>query len=319
MYGQNYGYRTSLSPLMISHMKNKFLHIINKYKFKKNSNILDIASNDGTFLNFFTKTCKDLELYGCDPSSQKFKKYYHKSVNLIVDYFPSKKLKDEVKLKNNKKFSLITSFAMFYDIQNPNKFCKEIFQSLDKDGVWILELSYLPLLMKKLNYDQICHEHIAYYSLTTFKKIAEKNKLKILDCSFNEINGGSIHIECSKKNSIFKANFSKINKIIYNESKITHKDYHNFNVRIENVKKNLVEFIKISRKANKKILGYGASTKGNIVLNHCEIDNKILEYIGDANREKHGRYTPGSNIKIISKTELRKKKTRLLSSSYMVF
>ena len=131
---------------------------------------------------------------------------------------------------------------------------------LSKDGKWILELSYFPLLLKNLTYDQICHEHVTYYTLSVFKKIAEKNDLKIIDFSFNIINGGSIEIICAPKSSKIKP----------------------------------------------KIIGYGAATKGNIVLNHCELDAKKIPLICDENEEKFGRYTPGSNIKIIPKKHMRK-------------
>ena len=162
-------------------------------------------------------------------------------------------------------------------------------------------------VLKKLNYDQICHEHIAYYSLTSFKNIADKNNLKILDFSFNEINGGSIHIECAKKSSKLKANTEKIHKLLEAEKLITNKDYHFFNIRINNVKKTLVEFLTILKKSKKRVIGYGASTKGNVVLNHCGINEKLLPFIADANPFKYNRYTPGTNIKIISKRECVKK------------
>ena len=199
---------------------------------------------------------------------------------------------------------------MFYDIENPNKFCSEIFNLLNENGKWILELSYFPLLLKNLTYDQICHEHITYYTLSTFEKIANQNNLKILDFSFNEINGGSIEIICSKKNSKLKSNKDKILKLKNNENLINFDSYKKFNDRIENTKNVLKLFLNnINRK---DVIGYGASTKGNIVLNHCELTYKNLNYICDANPYKYGRYTPGSNIKIISKKEMRKKNPKYL-------
>ena len=306
MYGETYGYRTSLSPLMVKHMKDKYKII--KKNFKKNSMILDIGSNDGTFLNFFAKD-NYKNLYGIDPSSSKFKKYYNKKINLVSDYFSQKIINDNFELKN-KKFDLISSFAMFYDIENPNKFCSEIFNLLNENGKWILELSYFPLLLKNLTYDQICHEHITYYTLSTFEKIANQNNLKILDFSFNEINGGSIEIICSKKNSKLKSNKDKILKLKNNENLINFDSYKKFNDRIENTKNVLKLFLNnINRK---DVIGYGASTKGNIVLNHCELTYKNLNYICDANPYKYDRYTPGSNIKIISKKEMRKKNPKYL-------
>ena len=304
MYGLNYGYRTSLSPLMIDHMKKKFLRNKNDL-IKKKCNILDIGCNDGTFLNFFKKF-KNVNLYGIDPSAEKFKQYHSKKINLIVDYFERNKIQKRFK---NINFELITSFAMFYDIEDPNSFCNDINKLLTKNGKWILELSYFPLLLQNLTYDQICHEHVTYYTLTTFENIIKKNGLKILDFSLNSINGGSIEIICSKKNAKHSPNIKKINLQKNFEKKINQESYHNFNRRVSNVKKTLNLFLE---KNKGKVIGYGASTKGNIVLNHCGIDDKKLKYICDANPYKFNRFTPGSNIKIISKQKMRSLKPKFL-------
>lgn len=303
MYGLTYGYRTSLSPLMINHIKDKYNYIIKKKFLKKNSAILDIGSNDGTFLNFFSK--KNYQLYGIDPSASKFEKYYKKNINLIVNYFTKENLN-----LSNLKFDLITSFAMFYDIENPNKFCSDICSLLNNNGIWMLELSYFPLLLKNLTYDQICHEHICYYTLNSFNNIIKKHNLKIIDFSFNEINGGSIEIICAKKKSIHLSKSEKISKQLLYEEKINSSSFKKFNDRISNTKKTLNFFLS---KINKKnIIAYGASTKGNIVLNHCGINNKKIEYICDANPYKFNKFTPGSNLKIISKKEMRKKNPKYL-------
>ena len=304
MYGLNYGYRTSLSPLMINHMKKKYLSL-KKDLSKKDCNILDIGCNDGTFLNFF-QSFKNLNLYGIDPSAEKFKKYHSKKINLIVDYFKKEKIE---KKYNNINFELITSFAMFYDIEDPNSFCKDINNLLSKNGKWVLELSYFPSLLKNLTYDQICHEHVTYYTLKTFENVIKKNGLKILDFNFNDINGGSIEITCAKKNSKYKAKIKKINNQKKIEEQINDKSFVNFNKRVDNIKKILNLFLE---KNKNNVIGYGASTKGNIVLNHCKIDEKKLKYICDANPYKFNRYTPGSNIKIISKQKMRKMKPKYL-------
>jgi NDP-4-keto-2,6-dideoxyhexose 3-C-methyltransferase len=311
MYGQTYGYRTSLSKLMVNHMRTKYNNIKkNKYIIKK-SNILDIGSNDGTFLNFFLKDRIRANFFGIDPSAKKFQSFYDKNINLITDYFSSKKIKKNLEFKKTKKkFSLITSFAMFYDIEDPNLFCKDINNLLDKNGLWVLELSYFPLLLKNLTYDQICHEHITYYTLTTFKKIISKNNLKIVDCSFNEINGGSIEISCAKINSNHKPKEKKINEILLDEKKINSNSYKRLASRIDNTKNNIRNFLNWAGKEN--VIGYGASTKGNIILNQCNLSSKNLKLICDANPYKYNRYTPGSNIKIISKEEMRKIKPKYL-------
>ena len=307
MYGETYGYRTSLSKLMVNHMRNKYLKLKKILKLKNNSSILDIGSSDSTFLNFFSNERKGYNCYGIDPSAKKYIKYYRKDVNLIVDYFSAKAVnKKLIQLgKRENKFKLISSFAMFYDIDDPNGFCKDISSLLEKDGIWILEMSYFPMLLSNLTYDQICHEHVTYYTLSVFKKIVEKNGLKIIDFSFNVINGGSIEIICAKKNSKAKVQKNKIYNQLLIEKKISAKDYKKFNLRVDNIKKTTNLLLENIFKAKQKIIGYGASTKGNIVLNHCNIKSKQIKYICDENPEKYGRYTPGTNIKIISKKNMR--------------
>ena len=309
MYGADYGYKTSVSNLMVKHLKKKILDLKKYNILRDKTNILDIGSNDGTFLNFFAKNKKKLNLYGIDPSASAFLDNYSKNINIIVDFFNKETVKKNFKDKKIQ-FSLITSYAMFYDIEDPNDFCKDISKLLTDDGIWSLEFSYFPLLLKNLTYDQICHEHCVYYSLDTFNKIITKNNLKILDFNFNEINGGSIEIKCAKKNSKFKSHLKKINSIIKQERKISLKDFEKFNLRMENSKKNLQLFLNNQKKKN--VIGYGASTKGNVILNYSKITNKHLSYICDANKSKEGKYTPGSHIKIISKSKMRKLNPKFL-------
>jgi len=308
IYKSDYGYKTSISPSMVAHMKEKYRRFLPNNS--KKVNILDIGSNDGTFLNFFSNK-KNLNLYGVDPSAKNFINNYNSRVNLLVDFFSIDKFKNFLKNKNNIKFSLITSFAMFYDVTNPNKFCSDIEKLLDDNGIWVCELSYFPLLLKNLTYDQICHEHVAYYTLSTFKSIVTKNGLKILDCNLNKINGGSIEIICAKKKSFIKSQDKKIENIIKDENLISEKSYKKFNIRINNIKILLNNFL--LNLSQKKVFAYGASTKGNVVLNHCNITYKKIKYVCDDNFSKIGKYTPGSNIKIISKNLMRK-----LSPQYLL-
>jgi NDP-4-keto-2,6-dideoxyhexose 3-C-methyltransferase len=152
---------------------------------------------------------------------------------------------------------------------------------------------------------------VAYYTLSTFNNIIKKNKLKIIDCSLNKINGGSIEIVCSRIDSKFKIKKSKINKIFYKESLINDNSYKIFNHKLLSHKYKIKSFFKNNTDKN-NIIGYGAATKGNIILNYCGLNKKNINFIADANSYKIGRYTPGSNIKIISK-----KKINSLSPNYL--
>jgi len=304
MFGKFYEYRTSLSNLMVSHLEKKIKYLKDKKYINNSSSVLDIGSNDGTFLN----SLKCDILCGVDPTAYKFKDHYKKNIYIINNFFSKKSIENFfLKRKPNINcFDLVTSFAMFYDVDDPNSFCKDIYSLLKSNGVWMLELSYLPLMLKNLTYDQICHEHINYYTLSVFKKIAEKNKLKIVDVGLNEINGGSIEIVCARVESKIEARHGKIKKLLNDERKINLNSFKNFNKRINYTKKSIINFI--NKNSDKEIIGYGASTKGNVVLNHCKINNIQIKKICDGNKKKIGSYTPGTNIKIISKRQMRKEK-----------
>ena len=308
MYGNDYGYNSSLSKLMVNHLKLEFNNLMKYLRPKDNISVLDIGSNDGTFLSFYKKNVFKL---GIDPSGNRFLSNYKKNnSNLINDFFSY----DSVHSKYpNKKFDIITSYAMFYDIEDPLKFCKDIAKLLKQNGIWSLELSYLPLLIQNMTYDQICHEHLTYYDLTMLRNILLKAKIKILDVSFNEINGGSFNIVCSKISSKLKDNKKKIEEVIKNEARLYHEnDLSSFASRMKNSSKIIKEYLKILKENKKLVIGYGASTKGNIVLNYSNIDNKLLRYICDQNPFKLKKITPGSRIEIISKDKMRKLKCNYL-------
>ena len=301
MYGDNYGYMSSLNRSMISHLKMKALNLINKYKLKSNSNILDIGSNDGTFLDFFNKK---FNLFGCDPTIKKFSHLYRKDISKLPFFFSSKLFK-------NKKFNLITSISMFYDLPDPLDFAQQIQSILNDKGIWHIELSYMPMMIKNTSYDTICHEHLEYYSLRSLKYLLDSANLKIINLSFNQINGGSIELDIAKKKSNFKECKHLINWVLESERINKYNEIEkqkSFFKQCKNHKYLLKKLLLTLKKQNKKILGYGASTKGNVLLQYCEIDNKILNNIAEVNKFKFNKFTPGTNIKIISEKEAKLKK-----------
>ena len=301
MYGENYGYMSSLNKSMMTHLKLKALNFQNKYKLKSSQNILDIGSNDGTFLSYFNK---NFNLFGCDPTIKKFSKYYRKDIVKIPKFFSSNLFK-------NKKFKLITSISMFYDLPDPSKFANEISSILEKNGIWHIELSYMPMMLKNISYDTICHEHLEYYSLKSLKYLLDRANLKIINLAFNQINGGSIELDVAKKNSKFKESKDLINWVLQSEKLNSYNELHRqkeFYKQCVNHKILLKKLLVTLKKQNKKVFGYGASTKGNVILQFSKIDNKLIKYIGEVNKFKFNKFTPGSKIKIISEEKLKKLK-----------
>jgi len=301
MYGENYGYMSSLNKAMEFHLKLKSKYLLNTYRFKQGSAVLDIGSNDGTFLSFFKK---NLRLFGCDPTIKKFRKYYRKDINLIPDFFSAEKFKKQ-------KFNLVTSIAMFYDLPDPLKFTNDIKNVLTNDGVWHVEMSYMPSMLNNSSYDTICHEHLEYYSLKSIKYLMDLANLKIINISFNQINGGSISLDIAKKNSKYHENKFLINWLLLREKLNgfnTLKVQKQFFEQCKKHKFLLNNLLKKLKSNGKKIYGYGASTKGNVILQYCKINKNYLNYIVEVNNFKYNRYTPGSKIKIVSEKYIKKQK-----------
>ena len=298
MYGSNYGYMSSLNSSMEKHLKEKSKNLIKKYKLNKNKNILDIGSNDGTFLNFFSNKNN---LFACDPTIFKFKKHYKKNIKLITKFFSSKHFK-------SKKFNLISSIAMFYDLPDPLKFARDVKSILDDNGIWHIELSYMPLMLNMNSYDTICHEHLEYYSLTSLKYLMEMVGFKIIKISFNDINGGSIAMDVAKKDSVYKEISTRIKSLLNEEKRKKYNEIKTQKNFFLNCKKNkilLVNLLKKLKKNNKTVYGYGASTKGNVILQYCRIKENLINKIVEINKFKYNRYTPGTKIKIISESDVK--------------
>jgi len=304
MYGKNYGYRTSLNKSMQKHIELKKKYLGKIIKLKRNDTIIDIGSNDGTFLNCYNSD--KFKLIGVDPSLDKFKKFYKKNIIKINNYFFQKNVE---KYLINKKAKLVTTFAMFYDLKDPVKFTNDIYNCLDQNGIWHFEQSYVVDMIKKNSYDTICHEHIEYYSITSIFYLMNLTNFKIIDIKRNDINGGSIAITVAKKNSSNKECKKKIISFIAKEKKQgfnSYLIYKKFYQKILMHKKNLKKLLIKLKNSNKKVIGYGASTKGNVILQFCKINSSLLNCIYDINKDKNNKYTPGSKIKILDKKNIDK-------------
>ncbi len=309
MYGKNYGYMSSLNKSMFTHLKHKVGRLKKIVSLDYGDTVIDIGSNDGTFLSFFPK---NLSLVGVDPTIVKFSRFYKKNIIKISDFFSYEALQNKIK----KKAKLITSIAMFYDLEDPVKFAQDIELLLSDNGVWHFEQSYMPTMIKNISYDTICHEHLEYYSLSSVKYVLDQANLKIIDIEFNDINGGSFALTVAKKKSKYKEEKKLVDWLLSKERilKINEpQTFVNFYKKCLEQKKLLVDLLKNLKDMKKKVFGYGASTKGNVILQFCNIDAQLINYIGEVNKYKFNKYTPGSNIKIISE-----KKMRSLNPDYLL-
>jgi hypothetical protein len=300
MYGDNYGYRSGLNKSMVKHLTHKINGLEKLVKLSENDLVIDIGSNDATSLKAYKSKCKKV---GVDPTGLKFKQYYTDEIKLIPDFFNESIFREKFP---NEKAKIITSIAMFYDLEDPAQFVRDIHNCLDDEGIWHFEQSYMPSMLRTNSYDTICHEHLEFYSFKVVKNLLESCGMRVVDVQMNAINGGSFAVTACKKVAKFESNTPIINWMLSQEDDMgldTPKPYREFEERVYKHRKNLTDLINALVDDGKKIFGYGASTKGNVLLQFCGLTSKQIPYIAEVNEQKFGSFTPGTNIPIISEKE----------------
>ena len=301
MYGMNYGYRSGLNRSMVAHLHGKVQKILGQVDLHDGDLVIDIGSNDSTTLQAYPSTGP--VLVGFDPTGIKFHEYYPSHIQLIPDFFSSALLAERFP---EKKAKVITSFSMFYDLESPIDFMHEIHNVLADDGIWVFEQSYMPTMLETNSYDTVCHEHLEFYALRQIKWMADRVGFRIIDVEFNDVNGGSFSVTVKKtsKNESDTVGVQKILESEHTQGLDTLAPYQVFAVRAEKSRRELLDFIKTAHAEGKTVAALGASTKGNVLLQYCNLTEKEIAFIGEVNSEKFDCFTPGTWIPIIPEKEL---------------
>lgn len=320
MFGK-YWYRSGINTTMKNELKDIVESILKVQTVSDGELWLDIASNDGTLLGYVPNNIKRL---GIDPADETFIREAEMfSDEIIQDYFTLDSFKKS-KFKD-KKAKVITCIAMFYDLDEPEPFLNDVMEVLDDDGLLVLQMSYTPLMLKQLAFDNICHEHVYYWSLSSLKTLLLKTGFKIMDCHINDVNGGSFRIYIKKEIS----DITQFSTVPYRdvceirvESLLKWEETQNlsstdtwmkFYNDIQKLKQLTVDFIKEEKSKGKIICGYGASTKGNTLLQYFGLDNTLIDAIAERSPYKYGHKTIGTNIPITSEDRV-----RLMKPDYML-
>ena len=309
---RRYWYRSGINESMVAELKGITEAAKKFVALKPGDTVLDIACNDGTLLSFWEK---DLFRIGIDPAKN-LKQHSQKHANVIVeDFFSSKNFfnhaKDQAKV--------ITSIAMFYDLEDPNWFVREAKKVLHPEGIWIIQMSYMPLMLEQNAFDNILAEHIEYYSFTVLNNLLASNGLKVIDVELNDVNSGSFRVYIAhKKNNSFKLPYHaqqigdfRVKSLLAYEAKLgllKPKVYKDFFKRIVANKNKTMKLLKDLKKKGKTVIGYGASTKGNVTLQFYGITPDLIPAIAERTPEKWGKKTIGTGIPIISEDEMRSRK-----------
>ena len=301
---ERYFYRSGINKTMTDNLNEIAIQAMSKVELNENDIVLDIGCNDGTLLKNY-KT-KKLRVVGIDPAKNMAQFSKETGANIIVDYFNEKSF---VKHYGNEKAKIITSIAMFYDLEEPNQFISDIANILDNNGVWVIELKYLPTMIFQNAFDNIVHEHIEYYHFSVIENMLKKHSLKAIDVLLNDSNGGSIRIFVKHSNQSIdvesEKHLAEVRDSEYAMNLNTDKPYEEFLQRCEKLRDDTISFIKKEVNAGKKIHAYGASTKGNTILQYYGLDDNLIDAIADRNPDKWSRKTIGTNLKIISEEESR--------------
>ncbi|MCR4327264.1 MAG: class I SAM-dependent methyltransferase [Nanoarchaeota archaeon] len=315
MWNEQYWYKSGISSTIRSDLNEIVKTAKEIAKPNEKDVIVDIGCNDGTLLKFYGENYSNL--VGFEPSNNVAKDAREKGLKVINNFFNYEDFKKEF---GNEKAKIITSISMFYDLEDPNKFMEDIVSCLDKNGLLVIQQNYLLTMLTNNAFDNICHEHREYYSLLSLRSLLDKFNLEVFDIIQNEINGGSIRTYIKFKNNVemngFEGSEERIKEVEKLEKEMgleTLRPYQEFALRINRIKENLIKFINEEKMKGKKICAYGASTRGNVVLQYFDLDEKLIECIADKNPDKWGKKTVGSLIPIVSPEDLRK-----INPDYMV-
>ena len=304
MYGDNYGYRSGLNQSMVNHLTDKVAYLERLAKPVAGDVIVDIGSNDATTLKAYATS--GLRRIGIDPTGKKFLSYYPPEVSLVPDFFSAAAYRS---VEPSKQAKIVTSIAMFYDLESPIAFAQQIASILADDGIWHFEQSYMPSMLRTNSYDTICHEHLEYYSLQVVESILKAAGLQLVDVVMNGINGGSFAVTAARaSNRSIKPNRAVIEWLLAQEERMglnTPRPYREFEERVFRHREDLTRLIRTLNADGKRILGYGASTKGNVTLQFCGLTAQDIPAIAEVNEEKYGRVTPGTHIPIVSEADAR--------------
>lgn len=302
MYGENYGYRSGLNASMVRHLQQKIHSLESRLSLSPRDIVLDIGSNDATSLRSYASTCRKI---GMDPTGKKFAQYYTDDIVLVPDFFSADAFRASFP---GEKAKIITSIAMFYDLEDPLHFVRDIESILDTDGVWHFEQSYMPSMLRTNAYDTVCHEHLEFYTFKVIVNMLEQCGLRVLDVQTNAVNGGSFAVTACRQDAPYRSNGPIIHWLLEQENDMgldTPKPYRDFEERVFRHRRNLKMLIESLVDDGKVIAGYGASTKGNVLLQFCGLDSSHIRCIAEVNEDKFGSFTPGTNIPILSEAEVR--------------
>ena len=303
MFSDAYGYRSGINATMTNHLSSISNEIAERSRLSSGDIALDIGCNDGTLLKSYATS--GLKRLGIDPVAENFREFYSDAIEVHTAFFNAETFHTACP---GQKARAITSISMFYDLEDPSAFVGDIANVLAKDGIWVLEQSYLPTMLEANSYDTICHEHLEYYALAQIDRMVSDHELRIFDIKLNDINGGSFQIWVCHEKAEYETNEQTLATLRKREQELelsSDKPFAGFRERVADTNSKLKAFIEWAVADGKKVYVYGASTKGNVLLQYLGLGHDLLSGCAEKNPIKYGRRTPGTGIPIVPEAEAR--------------
>lgn len=299
MYGENYGYRSGLNDSMVAHLSRIVQRLQARMALQAGDVVLDIGANDGTLLRHYS--VPGLTRVGIDPTIAKFEEFYTADIVRVPDFFTAAAF-DQV---SKSRARLVTSIAMFYDLEDPVAFARDIGSCLTDDGIWYFEQSYMPWMLRSGAYDTICHEHLEYYSLSVIKEILDRAGLYLIDAATNAVNGGSISVVAGKRPGGGPSVYARWLLAQEATDRVHSPEvWVDFRHRVLSRQRALRSLLEDIVREGNSVMALGASTKGNVLVLTTPVTRDLVSCVGDVNPYKHGRFLPGSHIPIVSEQEV---------------
>jgi hypothetical protein len=300
----SYWYRSGVNRTMTENLHGIAREVESIVPLESGDLVIDIGCNDGTLFDGYS--AKGLRYLGFDPSD--VSRYaVAKGYDVVRDFFSAEGLR---RRRPDQKAKAITSIAMFYDLEDPAAFVADVAEALADNGIWVIELHYLPTMLKANAFDAIVHEHLEYYTLAVIERLIREGGFEVVSASLNDINGGSIRL-CIGHDGAHRQTPEQaeaLRKLRVGEFELaldSPAPYEEFRLRVEDVRDELRATCLRLRDEGKTIHVYGASTKGNTILQYAGIDHTLIEAAADRNSDKWGSETIGTHIPIVSEEESR--------------
>lgn len=301
----HYGYLSGINEAMRANLRDIVRKVEQAVDLKSGDIVVDVGCNDGTLLMFYET--EGIDRLGFDPAENVVFSAREKGLDVICDFFSPEAFR---RARPGRKAKVVTSIAMFYDLEAPCTFVRDVASILADDGVWVIELSYLPFMLARNSYDTICHEHLEYYSLHQITWMLQREGLAVHGIEFNDINGGSFRLLMRKHEAgpVPPEIKERIRDVEEREGALgltSDTPYDAFREKVMSVSRDLQRLLQDISSNGRRVYIYGASTKGNTILQYCGIDRKLLPKAADRNPDKWGRRTLGTDIPIISEEQAR--------------